>query len=146
MSDVNFAGLETLIKLLKGTNRQVKVGILQDTVHEGSTKTNASIGAAHEFGTEELPQRSFLRMPIARRIDKELPKFIGKKDFLTALKTKDLTPVLVKAGIAAEACVADAFDTGGFGEWPASNMQYKKNHQTLVETQQLRNSITSEVV
>ncbi len=41
--------------------------------------------------------------------------------------------------------VLGAFATGGYGKWKPSNMEHKKVHMTLVETQQLRNSVTEEV-
>jgi phage gpG-like protein len=69
------------------------------------------------------------------------------KDVLNdVLKSGTFTPWLKKVAVLAEGIVADAFASGGFGKWPPSDMTHKKNHQTLVETQQLRNSITSEVV
>ncbi len=57
----------------------------------------------------------------------------------------ELNLLVKKVAVVAEGIVAEAFDTGGFGQWPPSDMTHKKVHQTLVETQQLRNSITSEV-
>jgi hypothetical protein len=50
-----------------------------------------------------------------------------------------------KVGVTAERIVADAFATGGFGLWAPSNMEHKLVQQTLVETQQLRNAIVSEL-
>ena len=50
-----------------------------------------------------------------------------------------------KVGIVGVETVLEAFATGGFGQCKPSNMDHKKNKQTLVETQQLRNSITSDV-
>ena len=48
-------------------------------------------------------------------------------------------------GAVGESIVQDAFSTGGFGKWKPSRMENKQTKQTLVETQQLRNSITSDV-
>jgi len=109
--------------------------------------TNAAIGAAHEFGTSKLPQRSFLRVPLADHLPKEVVDagLLDKDVVLDVIKSKSVVPWLKKVMILCEGIVSDAFDTGGFGKWKPSNMENKKNKQTLVETQQLRNSITSEV-
>lgn len=109
--------------------------------------TNAAIGAAHEFGTSKLPQRSFLRVPIADKLPKEMVDagLLDKNVVKEVIKTKSVVPWLKKVMILCEGIVADAFDTGGFGKWKPSNMKNKTNKQTLVETQQLRNSITSDV-
>lgn len=109
--------------------------------------TNASIGAAHEFGTSKLPQRSFLRVPIADKLPKEMVDagLLERNTVMEVIKTKTVVPWLKKVMILCEGIVADAFDSGGFGKWKPSNMNNKKNKQTLVETQQLRNSITSDV-
>lgn len=144
---------------------RVKVGILGDGANsrrEGeatpgkkfkgkalSTVTNAEIGLFHEFGdpTRNLPVRSFLRMPIITRLQKYLEDAdaFSPRALKKVMEQRSVAPWLTKVGVVAETVIFDAFDTGGFGTWPASNMKNKKVHQTLVETQQLRNSITSEV-
>jgi phage gpG-like protein len=151
MSDgttLDMTGLEKLIKALKQKAR-VRVGILGDSApREGSGgASNADIGAAHEFGTSTLPQRSFLRMPITMLLDKRLKdsNILSVDNLRKVLKTGSMVDILKQVGIVAEGIVADAFDTGGFGKWVPSDMTRKTNHQTLVETTQLRNSITSEV-
>lgn len=109
--------------------------------------TNVEIGVAHEFGTDKLPMRSFLRMPLIEKLNKELEKtgMFSKQELAEVVQTRTVKPWLKKVMIVAEAVVMDAFATGGFGNWKPSNMKRKKNHQTLVESQQLRNSITTEV-
>lgn len=149
--DVTFKidGLEKLLKALKMAKPPViRIGILgSKNARTGKASSNATVGAAHEFGTSKLPMRSFLRMPLSF----ELPKAIKKsgaidKDVLNdVLKEGTFLPWLKKIAILAERTVAEAFETSGFGQWRPSNMTHKKVHQTLVETQQLRNSITSEI-
>ncbi len=146
--DLNTDALDKLVKALK-TNMSVKVGILGDKAARSSDGglNNATIGAYHEFGTTQLPQRSFLRMPIIFFLDTRLQKagLFSNDAVKEIIRTGSLKSTFQKIGIVAEQIVADAFDTGGFGQWPPSNMARKTNHQTLVETTQLRNSITSEV-
>lgn len=149
MSDEDFdtRKLDNLIKALSKDESTARVGILGQKNARRDDGSNASIGAKHEFGDEEVPMRSFLRQPITENMQAYLDKS-GAFDKAAAKKVveeKSLVPWLKKVGIIAEQIVLDAFASGGFGKWKPSNMEYKKNHQTLVETQQLRNSITSEV-
>jgi len=141
--------LDKLIRALKkGGNAGVKIGIMgQSVAREGSELNNATIGAFHEFGTSKMPQRSFLKMPISEHLAKELESS-GAFDEATikeVVKQGTTRPWLEKVAICAEAVVQDAFNSGGFGKWAPSDMAHKKNHQTLVETQQLRNSITTKI-
>jgi phage gpG-like protein len=150
MTDVTLKmdGLEKLLKALKDKAPTIRVGILGNS-NARSTKgpNNATIGAYHEFGTTKMPQRSFLRIPISDNLQKEMESSGAlDKDVLRAVMASgSLVPWAKKVAVLAEGIVAEAFATGGFGKWKPSNMSYKANHQTLVETQQLRNSITSEV-
>lgn len=150
-------GFKRLMKAIEDIeDNTVAVGVLgQKNQRAGATETNANIGMKHEFGEVveingrpvKLPERSWLRMPITEKLVETLVSS-GAFTEDAARKVVDdgtVVPWLKKIGIAAEAVIADAFNTGGFGKWPASNMNFKKNHQTLVETQQLRNSVLSEV-
>lgn len=150
VADLKIAGLDKLIKALNKKPPTVRVGILGDKNARESkkgSKSNAAIGAAHEFGTSVLPIRSFLRVPISEHLDTKMKSSgaLNKDVLAEVISSGTLIPWLTKIGILAESIVLEAFNSGGFGKWPQSNMKRKKNHQTLVETQQLRNSITSEV-
>ncbi len=150
-------GLDKIMKALGGKPPVGRVGILGDKTVRGengegeqlskSGPSNAEIGAAHEYGTSKLPQRSFLRVPISENLASRLKSSgLTNKDTLKeVVKTGSVVAWLKLVMIEAEGIVIEAFDSGGFGKWKPSNMTKKKNHQTLVETQQLRNSITSEV-
>ena len=146
---INFKKLKNAIEAFE-TIPMVQLGILgaPQARTDGERLTNATIGAKHEFGDEEVPMRSWLRMPITTR----LKQYLSDSGFFTPelieqqIEAGDLTLMIQKIGIVGERVVADGFDSGGFGVWKPSNMYFKKNHQTLIESQQLRNSITSEVV
>lgn len=140
-------GLKNLIKALGKEEISGRIGILGDSQGRDGEKTNAEIGLKHEYGDNETPQRSFLRLPLIENLQLYLNSAGAfEKDTIKAvLKTGSASTWLKKVMATAERVVADGFDTGGFGKWKPSNMKYKKNHQTLVETQQLRNSIISEV-
>ena len=148
--ELKTADLDKLIKSLKGNMPMVRVGILGDKNVRTSDKvgpSNAEVGASHEFGTTTVPIRSFLRVPIADNLQKYLDNSnaFDSDALKKVIATGSITEWLKKIGILAESIVADGFDSGGFGKWQPSDMTNKKNHQTLVETQQLRNSITSDV-
>lgn len=147
MTEVNVKPLEKLLKALKAKPVFGRIGILGKDQRQGEEVTNAEVGAFHEFGTSQLPVRSFLRIPITERLNKELVKAGGVDEdtMKEVVRTGTVVPWIKKILIVAEGIVIDAFDTGGFGKWPPSNMANKTNHQTLVETAQLRNSITTEV-
>lgn len=141
--------LDALVKAFKGKIPKARVGVLSSKASRSGkdANNNASIGAIHEFGIG-MPQRSFLRIPIADNLMKYLERSgaFKKTAVSEVIKTKQLGTFMAKIGVVAETVVLDAFASGGFGKWKPSQMRYKKVKQTLVETQQLRNSISSEVV
>lgn len=146
--------LKKLIFILKNPPR-VRVGILGKSNTRKDGKSNATIGAKHEFGLydasikQQLPVRSFLRMPMIEKLQDHLDAAKGlfsQKVLKQCMDEKTMAPYLKNLGIVAERTIADAFHTGGFGKWKLSNMNFKKNHQTLVESGQLRDAISSEVV
>lgn len=164
MSEIKLTtdGLDRVIRSLKGTLPSVKVGILGDTNSRSSqvqgmdskfTKvvnsvTNAEVGAAHEFGTSKLPKRSFLRMPLLEKLDTYLE---NSKAFDADVLKKVVTDASIiwwmkKVAITCEVVIADAFDTAGFGKWkPWKRGRTNNSGKILVDTTQLRDSITSEV-
>lgn len=150
--EINVKGLDQLLKALKGKMPVARVGVLGENTVRGTgtaqeSPTNAQVGAWAEFGTSKSPVRSFLRMPITVFLQKRMESsgLFTKEELKRVVTQGTLLPWLKKVGILAEGIVVEAFDTGGFGTWQPSDMRRKKNHQTLVETQQLRNSITSDV-
>lgn len=148
-------GLDKLLKVLKAPAGICRVGILGekttrfDDDKSKSGLSNATIGAMHEFGTEHLPQRSFLRVPIADKLSKALDEsgLLNEGSFKIVLKEGTSKTWLKQIAIVAEGIVAEAFDSNGFGKWPAWKTPGYENNtgDILVDTQQLRNSITSEV-
>ncbi len=149
-------GLKQMLKAFKGHQPVGRIGIIgtekprepaDGQPIKGELPSNATIGAAHEFGTSRLPRRSFLREPLAEQLEKQLKRSGAfKPEVLNeVLQAGDLTPWMLKVMASAESVVGQAFDTGGFGKWPASDMTRKTNWQTLVETHQLRDAISSDV-
>lgn len=142
--------LDKFLKALKGDIPTAKVGIIGDKnqrSNEVMGEGNAAIGAKHEYGSDGMPMRSFLRIPISDNMQKYLDNSGAfTKDALNkVINEASLFEWLQKIAVIGETIVLDAFDSGGFGKWKPSIMTHKKTKQTLVETQQLRNSISSEV-
>lgn len=150
---INVKGLAQLAKALKKEPAKLRIGILSG--HAGRvSKTgglnNAEIGALYEFNDGNNPNRpggSFLRVPLADKLGKALEAADALTERTTAavIESGTIVPWLKKVGVVAEAIVQGAFATGGYGKWKPSDMTRKTNSLTLVETTQLRDSITSEV-
>lgn len=149
---INVKGLDQLVKALKARPPITRVGILGgDNAREGGGPTNSEVGAAHEFGAPArgIPQRSFLRVPISENLEKYMKESgaFKKEVFKNVIKDGSVKPWMETVAANAETVVKDAFDTGGFGKWPAwKDPGYVNNsNMLLVDTGQLRKSITSEV-
>jgi hypothetical protein len=85
-------------------------------------------------------------MPLQLKFKAAVNKLPKDKDgVFQVVKNQSAQIILMKLGVLAKAIILQAFDTRGFGRWKPSQMQYKKVKQTLVETQQLRNSINFRV-
>lgn len=145
--DFNTKGLDDLIKAFSEEKPVGRIGVLGDGNPRKEGNSNAEIGAKHEFGDEKVPIRSWLRMPLIDHLQEALENHgaFDQKASKKVVREKTMIPWLEKVMIVAEYVVIEAFATGGFGKWKPSNMKYKKNHQTLVETQQLMRSVTTEV-
>ncbi len=170
MSDEKFdtTGLDKIIKALKDSLPRARVGILGASAIRGNQAakpgkslnaanarpkkidftTNAAIGAIHEFGGKNMPQRSFLRVPIAEHLQKKMENAgaFSKEELKEVVKSGSVLPWVKKIAVLAEGIVAEAFATGGYGKWPAHAPGYTNaGNRLLVDTGQLRDSITSEV-
>lgn len=147
---INLQKINALINSLQKTPK-VKIGILSNKTRKDSNLDNATIGLVHEFGSSNVPRRSFLRMPIMDNLEKNLEasKAFTDKSMDKVLASGSFEPFMKNVGVIGVATVLDAFATGGDGKWEPLNpktMQQKKIKQILVESQQLRNSIDFEVV
>lgn len=122
----------------------------QDTA---STKTNAEIGAMMEYGVKnktsggwQVPPRSFLFVPLMMNLMNEVNK---KADvFNKYLNMANIHKCYELLGISAENVVQNAFKVSGPGWDPnaPSTIARKGSAKPLIDTGQLRKSITSRVV
>ena len=113
--------------------------------------TNAAVGAAHEFGSikRNLPKRSFLREPLVDHLQEKLDAAGAFSAAAQAevIKEKSLLPWTRKIAILAEEVVKMAFENRGYGKWQdlkEATWDKKTTKDILVETTQLRDSITSD--
>lgn len=145
MSDVvlNRKGLDKLIKILSGPKAIAKVGIVGDSFREDG-KSNAEVGAMQEFGTSTIPQRSFIKVPLSTQLKSEIEnsqKF-NKKSLDEISAANSLVPWAQIMGEIGEKVVIGAFDSQGYGKWPANK---QPGHSSLLDSQQLRDSISYEI-
>lgn len=145
--EADFSALERLVEGLGG-DHYTDVGILGE--NGGKTQqggvTLAFIGAVHEFGSLDghNPERSFIRVPIETgqaEIEAAVEPMMARH-----LASGDVKAIFEDIGIAAEGRIQDAFDTGGFGQWPQlkeDTIKRKGSDSILIDEGDLRRAITS---
>lgn len=154
---LEFTKLVNLIKLLKDGIPSVRVGIMGETANRNSGElNNAEIGFTNEFGKltgyPKIPARSFLRMPLRSvHFTEKLhsKKSLTGKEFEKALKSGKGDEFAKKVGLVAEETIQEAFSTNGFGQWKPNapmTVEKKGSSSPLIDTGQLRRSITSKVM
>lgn len=165
-------GLNSLKRMLADAEKSVvDVGIFADHNARDDGETNAEVGAKMEFGSIEEstasdaqlaargrnyspiwsgnPARSFLEMPLTTDLPhrvKDQGKLIVSTIIDPTLGPKDALAMIGEMG---ERSVAAAFDTEGFGEWPPNSeitKDWKGSDKPLIDSGQLRDSISSRVV
>ena len=161
MADVELdvSKMKTLLKFLQGGMPSIKVGIMgqknKRTARKGDSPSNAEIGFTNEFGKmtgyPKIPARSFIRMPLNTHFyDKMLSKkSLTVEEFEKAIKSGNAEEFAKKVGIVAEETIQDAFATRGWGEWEPNadlTVKLKGSDSPLIDTGQLRRSITSKVI
>lgn len=133
------------------TKMVAKVGILGDKNKRNEAgKSNAEIGATHEYGSfsDNIPKRSFLKDPLFKLRKKELIDGTAKIVNRNLGNENSVKIIYKQLGLLGEYIVKMAFSTGGFGTWkPLSQttIDKKGSNKILVDTSQLRRSITSKV-
>lgn len=151
MTNVKFD--DSGFKLVKGALKQkyyTKVGILGDKAsqnHNRTPMTNAEVGAIHELGLiANIPQRSFLKMPLEEKLTSWIKE--NKDNYYKMLSKGNVKKWFVALGFGAEKIISDAFSTSGFGKWKQNSpytIKLKGSSMPLIDTGQLRNSITSKL-
>lgn len=109
-----------------------------------SAPTVLEVGIWHEYGTQHVPMRSFLRGPFEEKRD-DIAKAIAAQFKLVLENDLDIEVALGRIGLTGVNISRGAFKTRGYGVW-ADIKQATKNakgsSQVLIDTGLLRNSIT----
>ena len=130
-------------------NKYVAVGVLANEATGrvyGAGASVLQVAAANEFGTTKTPQRSFLVMPQQLKAP-EISKFI-RVQLGKVLEGREVKKGLGLIGVFVTNVSVDAFDSGGFGKWPAlddKTIEAKGSSAPLIDTGTLKNSVTYEV-
>ena len=150
---VNIKGLQMLTKALKG-KYSVRVGVMGTKAtreHKDTKLNNAEIGFLNEVGSfkRKIPSRSFLEMPLRLYLASYLlkKKKFSQKAIEKAVKDGKLLDLAKQVGVVAEEVVGEGFATRGFGNWvpnAPSTIARKGSDSPLIDTSELRRSITSE--
>ena len=148
---LNLKPLQALRKELKRADRRsVQVGIFKEhNARADGDITNSEVAFKNELGSraENIPTRSFIRMPIGAKLPEELR---NNADFIfkPLMEEGNVEQVLERVGFQAEAVIQDAFDTQGFGTWPPNSTmtaEIKGKNTPLIDTTQLRRAVSSRV-
>lgn len=111
--------------------------------------TNAEVGFINEMGSpaKGIPARPWLSMPIRVKINQIMKD--SARGFTDIIKDGDPIKFLTIVGINVEKWIGLAFDTRGFGSWPANSpatVEAKGSASPLIDTSQLRRAVVSMVV
>ncbi|ENA3448874.1 hypothetical protein ABGN35_004343 [Yersinia enterocolitica] len=105
------------------------------------------VGTAHEFGTEDLDERSFLRAPFTLK-KSEINQSIERGVAAVGSGKMDADKALNLIGVVARNISVKAFETAGYGTWPDIKEATKKakgSSGILIDKGELRGVITWEV-
>lgn len=116
--------MQSALKKMTDGKYIVQVGVFGDKSmrkDEDSGLTNAEIGLIQEMGSvaRNIPRRSFLWDTFINHGKDLLP--VLKQPVETLLKTGKIEEYLKIAGVAATNLVVEAFQTSGWGAWPANS-------------------------
>lgn len=138
-------GLDALKhRLVQANGRQVKVGVPEGKA--GNTESSlADVAKWNEFGTEDIPERPAFRNGIAKAKTKILA--LNKRNLLLIAKDEmSVEQALDMLGALATGEIKREFVSGEFAPNAPSTIAKKGSSRPLIDSGQLRQSITWEVV
>lgn len=152
-ADVLKLAEKQLAAMERAKNAVVKVGLPENEAatskayksdNDKTAPTVLDVGIWHEYGTQTVPMRSFLRAPFIEK-QADLKAVINAQFKLVLEKGMDVEIGLGRVGLAARNISVGAFKTQGYGQWPdiqQSTKDAKGSSGILIDTGLLRNSIT----
>lgn len=121
----------------------VNIGIPSGPTEDDGTPV-ALVAAVHEFGNKTNPERSFLRAGIRENLDKY--RAITMRGLKSTVKGgQSVEKTLGMLGLAASSDVKKKITDGPFVANKASTIKRKGSSRPLIDTGQLRQSITWEL-
>lgn len=133
-------GFRKFRRQLKGGPNAVNIGLFGE---QGSDLV--IYAASNEFGTEIIPERSFLRSTVDEK-RREFGKFIDKNKVLIVQGPLQRRQVLARLGLFAEKEIVMKIDRGPFVPNRPSTIARKGSSKPLIDTGRMRASIISKVV
>lgn len=136
-----------LNNLEKSKRLKVKVGLPQETASGkayGDGISVLQVGIWHEYGTKDIPMRSFIRAPFVEKRE-DVNKYISSQFNNVFEDGTDAEIALGRIGVKGTNICKEAFKTKGFGKWSAlkpATIKDKGSSGILIDTGLLRNSIT----
>lgn len=142
-----------LSNMEKAKTMSVKVGLpagesatSKAYTNDGATPapTVLQVGVWHEYGTQHVPMRSFLRGPLNAKAA-DMDKVLQTQFNLVLENGMDVEKALGRVGLAARNISVGAFRTRGYGVWAdidQATKDAKGSSGILIDTGLLRSSIT----
>lgn len=142
-----------LSNMEKAKTLSVKVGLpagesatSKAYTNDGATPapTVLQVGVWHEYGTQHVPMRSFLRGPLNAK-SADMDKVLQTQFNLVLERGMDVEKALGRVGLAARNISVGAFRTRGYGVWAdidQATKDAKGSSGILIDTGLLRSSIT----
>lgn len=123
------------------SKKKVYVGLPASSGSYDTGETVVGVGAANEFGTRRIPERSFLRVPLAASQDKIRNAFRRQ---MPKVLSGDLTfdQLLNQVGALGASVSQEAISAGIAPENAPSTVAKKGSSKPLVDTGRLRQAIT----
>ena len=103
------------------------------------------IASANEFGTERIPERSFLRSTVDEKKE-AFRKFIGRNKAAMVISAVERKRTFIKLGLFAEKEVVKKINRGPFVPNAPATIARKGSSKPLIDKGRMRQSVTSKVV
>jgi phage gpG-like protein len=136
--------LEKKIKDVK--KREVAIGVMQNSGAYEDGLSIVEVARTHEFGsiTKKIPARSFLRVPFYEK-EKQVDNLIFRGYKMMVEKNETVDKALDLIGLGARDISVGAFRDNNWQELKPSTIKAKGSSAPLIDTGNLRQSITWEV-
>ncbi len=146
--DKGIAAIERYLKTLRLKKAHVKAGFIGSQPHEGTSLTVAQLGSIHEYGLGNVPARPFMGPAFLKNRERYFEILVtAYQEALRTNRPENFMRVLKLLGLKMSADIK-AFIVSGEGMAPLAPSTIKRKGSTkpLIDTAQMLNSISFEVV